>query len=66
MAPWYVDGVIDNSGTVLPFLTSIIGSDINTGDFVFRIKNIDLFCLTISHWTRIDDISPYFFGMRII
>ncbi|WP_144667064.1 DUF2920 family protein [Campylobacter jejuni] len=62
IAPWYVDGVIDNSGTVLPFLTSIIGGDINAGDFVFRTKNIDLFCSTISHWTRIDDTSPYFFG----
>ncbi|OEW16708.1 carbonic anhydrase [Campylobacter sp. BCW_6879] len=62
IAPWYVDGVIDNSGTVLPLLASIIGGDINTGDFVFRGENIDLLCSTISHWTRMDDTSPYFFG----
>lgn len=62
IAPWYVDGVIDNSGSVLPLLASIIGGDANTGDFIFRAKNIDLFCSTVSYWTRTDDLSPYFFG----
>ncbi|RTJ16984.1 carbonic anhydrase [Campylobacter jejuni] len=62
IAPWYVDGVIDNSGSALPLLVSIIGGDANTGDFIFRTKNIDLFCSTVSYWTRTDDLSPYFFG----
>ncbi|EAH8542103.1 DUF2920 family protein [Campylobacter coli] len=62
VAPWYVDGIIDNSGAVLPLLISIIGNDLNTGDFIFREKNIDLFCSTVTHWTRTDDASPYFFG----
>lgn len=62
IAPWHVDGVIDNSGTVLPLLISIIGNDLNTGDFIFTEKNIDLFCSTVTHWTRTDDVSPYFFA----
>ncbi|RTI68907.1 hypothetical protein C3I14_01160 [Campylobacter jejuni] len=62
IAPWYVDGVIDNSGSALPLLVSIIGGDANTGDFIFRGENIDLFCSTVSYWTRTDDLSPYFFG----
>lgn len=54
--------MIDNSGSALPLLVSIIGGDANTGDFIFRTKNIDLFCSTVSYWTRTDDLSPYFFG----
>lgn len=48
IAPWHVDGVIDNSGVCLPFLAHILGRDMNQGEFVFEgefivlCKNIGL------------------------
>ncbi len=37
IAPWYVDGVIDNSGTVLPLLECIIGKDLSRPEFFLVI-----------------------------
>ncbi|EAK0806074.1 DUF2920 family protein [Campylobacter coli] len=62
VAPWYVDGVIDNSGSVLPLLNYIIGRDVNECDYFFNNPNalIEMFIKT--YWTRKDENSPYFFA----
>ncbi|EOI0503073.1 DUF2920 family protein [Campylobacter coli] len=62
VAPWYVDGVIDNSGSVLPLLNYIIGRDVNECDYFFNNPNtlVEMFIKT--YWTRKDENSPYFFG----
>ncbi|EJE7097190.1 DUF2920 family protein, partial [Campylobacter jejuni] len=61
IAPWYVDGVIDNSGTVLPLLECIIGKDLSRPEFFFSDLNklVDMFIKT--YWTREDERLSYFF-----
>ncbi|EAI3979553.1 DUF2920 family protein [Campylobacter jejuni] len=62
IAPWYVDGVIDNSGTVLPLLECIIGRELNKPEFIYNDPNtlIEMFIKT--YWIREDENSPYFFA----
>ncbi|EAJ3493757.1 DUF2920 family protein [Campylobacter coli] len=62
IAPWYVDGVIDNSGTVLPLLRYIIGRDLEQFDFIFNDPNALIEMFTKTYWTREDENSPYFFA----
>ncbi|QYH11195.1 DUF2920 family protein [Campylobacter jejuni] len=62
IAPWYVDGVIDNSGTVLPLLRYIIGRDLEQFDFIFNDPNILIEMFTKTYWTREDENLPYFFA----
>ncbi|ELH9167444.1 DUF2920 family protein [Campylobacter jejuni] len=62
IAPWYVDGVIDNSGTVLPLLRYIIGRDLEQFDFIFNDPNTLIGMFTKTYWTREDEKSPYFFA----
>ncbi len=62
IAPWYVDGVIDNSGTVLPLLRYIIGRDLEQFDFIFNDPNTLIEMFTKTYWTREDENSPYFFA----
>ncbi|HEF4328782.1 TPA: DUF2920 family protein [Campylobacter coli] len=62
IAPWYVDGVIDNSGTVLPLLRYIIGRDLEQIDFIFNDPNALIEMFTKTYWTREDENSPYFFA----
>ncbi|BEJ81047.1 DUF2920 family protein [Campylobacter coli] len=62
IAPWYVDGVIDNSGTVLPLLRYIIGRDLEQIDFIFNDPNALIGMFTKTYWTREDENSPYFFA----
>ncbi|ELC0565092.1 DUF2920 family protein [Campylobacter coli] len=62
IAPWYVDGVIDNSGTVLPLLRYIIGRDLEQCDFIFNDPNTLIEMFTKTYWTREDENSPYFFA----
>ncbi|ETC95376.1 DUF2920 family protein [Campylobacter coli] len=62
IAPWYVDGVIDNSGTVLPLLRYIIGRDLEQFDFIFNHPNTLIEMFTKTYWTREDENSPYFFA----
>ncbi|EAI3784401.1 DUF2920 family protein [Campylobacter jejuni] len=62
IAPWYVDGVIDNSGTVLPLLRYIIGRDLEQFDFIFNYPNTLIEMFTKTYWTREDENSPYFFA----
>ncbi|AXL32528.1 TPA: DUF2920 family protein [Campylobacter jejuni] len=60
IAPWYVDGVIDNSGTVLPLLECIIGRKLNKPEFIYNDPNtlIEMFIKT--YWIREDENSSYF------
>ena len=61
IAPWYVDGVIDNSGVCLPFLAHILGRDMNQGEFVFEGDNNRIYCFVQKYWTR-NINSSYYFG----
>ncbi|EAI1510965.1 DUF2920 family protein [Campylobacter coli] len=61
IAPWYVDGVIDNSGVCLPFLAHVLGRDMKQGEFVFEGNNHRVYCFVQKYWTR-NVISPYYFG----
>ena len=62
IAPWYVDGVIDNSGSALPPLIYILGREMEKGcDYVFNDPNTLIECFLKTHWTRKEN-SPYFFG----
>ncbi len=62
IAPWYVDGVIDNSGSVLPLLEYIIGRDINKYDYLFNDPNTFIEMFIRTYWTRKDENSSYFFA----
>ncbi|EAK0368565.1 DUF2920 family protein [Campylobacter jejuni] len=62
IAPWYVDGVIDNSGSALPPLIYILGREMDSGcDYVFDDPNTLIECFLKTHWTRKEN-SPYFFN----
>ncbi|HDZ5100346.1 TPA: DUF2920 family protein [Campylobacter jejuni] len=62
IAPWYVDGVIDNSGSALPPLNYILGREIEGGcDYILNSLNIAVECFLKTHWTRKEN-SPYFFA----
>ncbi|EGC6740226.1 DUF2920 family protein [Campylobacter lari] len=62
IAPWYVDGIIDNSGDALPVLDCIIGKELMKFDYIFKDPNIDIGCNIKTHWTRKDPNSPYYFA----
>ncbi|EEU6983776.1 DUF2920 family protein, partial [Campylobacter jejuni] len=62
IAPWYVDGVIDNSGSALPPLIYILGRDLEQFDFIFNNPNTLIEMFTKTYWTREDENSPYFFA----
>ncbi|EDP6879480.1 TPA: DUF2920 family protein [Campylobacter lari] len=59
IAPWYVDGVIDNSGVTLPHLPHLLGRESECGEFAIRGDNYILLCFVKKYWTR-DESSPYF------
>ncbi|EIV1278554.1 DUF2920 family protein [Campylobacter jejuni] len=62
IAPWYVDGVIDNSGSALPPLNYILGREMEDGcDYVLNSSHILIECFLKTHWTRKEN-SPYFFN----
>ncbi|HEB9433331.1 TPA: DUF2920 family protein [Campylobacter coli] len=62
VAPWYVDGVIDNSGSAVPPLIYILGREIEDGcDYIFNDPNTLIKCFLKTHWTRKEN-SPYFFN----
>ena len=60
IAPWYVDGVIDNSGVCLPFLPHILGRDMDQAEFVFEGDNHRIYPFVQKYWTRNVDSSFYF------
>lgn len=62
IAPWYVDGVIDNSGSAVPPLVYILGREMEDGcDYIFNDPNTLIKCFLKTHWTRKEN-SPYFFN----
>ncbi|ECR5841085.1 DUF2920 family protein, partial [Campylobacter coli] len=62
IAPWYVDGVIDNSGSALPPLNYILGREMESScDYVLNSSHILIQCFVKTHWTRKEN-SPYFFN----
>ncbi|EAH6027596.1 DUF2920 family protein [Campylobacter jejuni] len=61
IAPWYVDGVIDNSGVCLPFLACILGREMNQGEFYFEGSGYRLYCFVYKYWNR-NMNSSYYFG----
>ncbi|MCV3442402.1 DUF2920 family protein [Campylobacter sp. IFREMER_LSEM_CL1097] len=62
IAPWYVDGVIDNSSAGILPLHYIIGRDINGYDHVLETPNVILYGILKSYWTRKNPNSPYYFA----
>ena len=62
IAPWYVDGVIDNSGSALPPLNYFLGRELNIEDYIFNDPNTLIYCHVKTLWTRKDPNSPYYFG----
>ncbi|EAH8344856.1 DUF2920 family protein [Campylobacter coli] len=61
IAPWYVDGVIDNSGPALPPLKMILGRESGTPEFVFEGGNLRIYCFVQKYWTK-NVNSSYYFG----
>ncbi|MBZ7969413.1 DUF2920 family protein, partial [Campylobacter molothri] len=61
IAPWYVDGVIDNSGGALPSLRYIIGRDMQMCDAYEEYPHNIINCNVKTHWTRKDPNSLYYF-----
>ncbi|MDN2807233.1 DUF2920 family protein [Campylobacter coli] len=63
IAPWYVDGVIDNSGVCLPFLACILGREMehSYGDYYEDFPHNRIIFFLKTHWTRKEN-SPYFFN----
>ncbi|EGK8036799.1 DUF2920 family protein [Campylobacter lari] len=62
IAPWYVDGVIDNSGGALPPFTYFLGKEFDKEDSVFYDPNTIVHCQVKTHWTRKNPNSPYYFA----
>ncbi|EAL3888380.1 DUF2920 family protein [Campylobacter lari] len=62
IAPWYVDGVIDNSGAALPPLNYVVGKEIKGYDYKISNENIIIYITVKTHWTRKDPNSPYYFA----
>ncbi|OEV57535.1 carbonic anhydrase [Campylobacter jejuni] len=62
IAPWYVDGVIDNSGSALPLLNCIIGRELNKPEFIYNDPNTLIGIFIKAYWIREDENSPYFFA----
>ncbi|RTI78341.1 DUF2920 family protein [Campylobacter jejuni] len=61
IAPWYVDGVIDNSGSAMLPLRYILGRDLNMCDCNIVEDNFVIEGFLESFWTC-DEDSPYFFN----
>ncbi|MBT0830474.1 DUF2920 family protein, partial [Campylobacter lari] len=62
IAPWYVDGVIDNSGAALPPLNYILGRELNYPEAYYSYENIMYYYFVKTYWTRKDPNSPYYFA----
>ncbi|EAJ1255117.1 DUF2920 family protein [Campylobacter lari] len=62
IAPWYADGVIENSGGALPPFEYFLGKEFDKGDSVFYDFNTIVHGQVKTHWTRKDPNSPYYFA----
>ncbi|EAJ6143229.1 DUF2920 family protein [Campylobacter lari] len=60
IAPWYVDGVIDNSGEAMLILNYIIGKSFDTPDAICDSKNLKIGCFIKTYWNA-NKNSPYCF-----
>ncbi|EMS7836246.1 DUF2920 family protein [Campylobacter coli] len=60
IAPWHVDGVIDNSGEALLLLQYIIGRDLKQCEFIFNEKNIQFNCFLKTCWSANPDSTCCF------
>ncbi|MBX2078621.1 DUF2920 family protein [Campylobacter peloridis] len=60
IAPWYVDGVLDNSGEALLLLNYIIGRNLNKPELRIVNQNISIDCYLKTHWNA-NPNSPYCF-----
>ncbi|EAH8345118.1 DUF2920 family protein [Campylobacter coli] len=63
IAPWHVDGVIDNSGSAIPPLNYIIGRELEDcyGDSYEEFPHNRIIFFLKTYWTRKEN-SPYFFN----
>ncbi len=63
IAPWYVDGVIDNSGSAVPPLNYILGREMehSYGEYYEDFPHNRIIFFLKTHWTRKEN-SPYFFN----
>ncbi|MBF7045881.1 DUF2920 family protein, partial [Campylobacter volucris] len=61
IAPWYVDGVIDNSGEATLLLRYIIGKDLDAPDAFYHHGNVSIGVFIKTHWTA-DKNSLYCFA----
>ncbi|MBK1992483.1 DUF2920 family protein, partial [Campylobacter sp. 2018MI35] len=59
IAPWYVDGVVDNSAITMPHIRHILGRETEIPEFVFTMENVDLNCYVKKYWTR-NINSPFY------
>ncbi|WP_412175429.1 DUF2920 family protein [Campylobacter sp. IFREMER_LSEM_CL2256] len=50
IAPWYVDGVIDNSGEAMLVLNYIIGRSFDTPEVIYDSKNLKIGCFLKTYW----------------
>ncbi|MCR6586966.1 DUF2920 family protein, partial [Campylobacter insulaenigrae] len=62
IAPWYVDGVIENSAAILPPFEYFLGKEFQKEDSVVYGSNIMMHCQVKTHWTRKNPNSPYYFA----
>ncbi|MCV3525396.1 DUF2920 family protein [Campylobacter lari] len=60
IAPWYIDGVIDNSGEAMLLLGYIIGKDLNNVDAFYHGQNYTIGAYLKTLWNA-DRNSPYCF-----
>ncbi|EDO8477779.1 DUF2920 family protein, partial [Campylobacter jejuni] len=60
IAPWYVDGVIDNSGSALPNLHYIIGRAMGQAEFALECERLRIWCFTHTLWNCCEDSKYYF------
>ncbi|EAI8364698.1 DUF2920 family protein [Campylobacter jejuni] len=63
IAPWYVDGVIDNSGSAVPPLNYILGREMehSYSEYYEDFPHNRIIFFLKTHWTRKEN-SPYFFN----
>ncbi|MCR6583418.1 DUF2920 family protein [Campylobacter insulaenigrae] len=62
IAPWYVDGVIENSAAILPPFEYFLGKEFEKEDSIVYNSNIISHCQVKTHWTRKNPNSPYYFA----
>ncbi|WP_410689622.1 DUF2920 family protein [Campylobacter lari] len=62
IAPWYVDGVIENSSSALPPFQYFLGKEYGKEDSIIYNEDFIIHCQVKTYWTRKDPNSPYYFA----